>query len=80
MQLWLFVIGAVACVALSGATPAGGNEKPVVGKEPSHHHIRKRQLEAVNSLSGLRKCMKARYGMQFANILCSYHYISFSLY
>jgi len=58
MQVWLFLFGAVVYVALSEATP-GGNEKPVVGKESLHHHlIRKRQLEAVNSLSGLRKCVK----------------------
>ena len=58
MQLWLFVIGAVACVALSGATPAGGNEKPVVGKEPLHHLVRKRQF---SGLSDLCKYMKYVY-------------------
>lgn len=67
MQVWLFLFGAVVCVALSEATP-GGNEKPVDGKEPLHHHIiRKRQLQAVNDLSGLRKCVK--YNIYYINII-----------
>ena len=58
MQLWLFLLGAVACVALSGAVPIG--EVKVISEEPQnaeHHEIHKRQLEIVNAASGLSKCI-----------------------
>ena len=56
MQLWLFLLGAVACVALSGATPIG--EVKVISEElEEHHEIHKRQLEILNAASGLSECM-----------------------
>ena len=56
MQFWLFLFGAVACVALSGATPVG--EVKETNEEPlDHHEIHKRQLEVVNAASGLSECM-----------------------
>ena len=60
MQLWLFLLGAVACVALSGATPIG--EVKVTSEEPEEHHeIHKRQLEILNAASGLSECMEYSY-------------------
>ena len=53
---WLFLFGAVACVALSGATPVG--EVKVISEEPlDHHDIHKRQLEIINAASDLSKCI-----------------------
>ena len=58
MQFWLFLVGAVACVALSGAAPDPAGEVKVISEEPlDHHEIHKRQLEIVNAASGLSKCM-----------------------
>ena len=58
MQFWLFLFGAVACVALSVATPVG--EVKVISEEPldGHHEIHKRQLEIVNAASDTSECIK----------------------
>ena len=53
MQFWLLLFGAIACVALSGATPV----VKVTDEDPQvHHDIHKRQLEIVNAASGVSKC------------------------
>ena len=83
MQFWLFLFGAVACVALSGAAPVG--EVKVISEEPldGHHEIHKRQLEIVNVASGLSKCMVLLYIMQsICATLCSsccWHFVNYSV-
>ena len=73
MQFWLFLFGAVACVALSGATPVG-EVKETSEETLDHHEIHKRQLEVVNAASGLSECMikkycKAEHGSLLATIV-----------
>ena len=56
MQLWAFLSGTVACVALSGATPLA--EVKEISKELlDHHEIHKRQLEVTNAASDLSNLM-----------------------
>ena len=56
MQLWVFLSGTVACVALSGATPLA--EVKEISKELlDHHEIHKRQLEVTNAASDLSNLM-----------------------
>ena len=56
MRVWLFLFGAVACVALSGATPVG-EVKETSEKPLDHHEIHRRQLEVVNAASDTSECM-----------------------
>ena len=56
MQLWVFLSGTVACVALSGATPLA--EVKEISKELlDHHEIHKCQLEVTNVASDLSNLM-----------------------
>ena len=56
MQLWVFLSGTVACVALSGATPLA--EVKEISKELlDHHEIHKCQLEVTNAASDLSNLM-----------------------
>ena len=46
MQLWVFLFGTVACVALSGATPLA-EVKEASEELLDHHEIHKRQLKCI---------------------------------
>ena len=51
MQFWLFLFGAVACVALSGAAPdPAGEEKEISEELLDRHDINKCEL-IVNAVS-----------------------------
>jgi len=63
MQLWAFLSGTVACVALSGATPLA--EVKEISKELlDHHEIHKCQLEVINAASDLSNLMVDNTNMQ----------------
>ena len=73
MWVWLFLFGAVACVALSGATPVG--EVKETSKESlDHHEIHKRQLEVVNAASATSECM-AENAVRQSKAVCSYNFL-----
>ena len=67
MQLWMFLSGTVACVALSGATPLA--EVKEISKELlDHHEIHKCQLEVINAASDLSNLKVDNTDMQV--LLC----------
>ena len=81
MQLWVFLFGTVACVALSGATPLA-EVKEASEELLDHHEIQKRQLEVVNAASGLSKFMvenTERQSMEVFTLFLSLFFWSFSL-
>jgi len=74
MQLWVFLSGTVACVALSGATPLA--EVKEISKELlDHHEIHKCQLEVINAASDLSNLMVDNTDMQVLVCLFFIFYI-----
>ena len=73
MQLWVFLSGTVACVALSGATPLA--EVKEIRKELlDHHEIHKCQLEVTNAASDLSNLMVDNINTQVLVCLFSIFY------
>ena len=73
MQLWAFLSGTVACVALSGATPLA--EVKEIRKELlDHHEIHKCQLEVTNAASDLSNLMVDNINTQVLVCLFSIFY------
>ena len=76
MQLWKFLSGTVACVALSGATPLA--EVKEISKELlDHHEIHKCQLEVINAATDLSNLMVDNTDMQVLVCLFFYFYFFF---
>ena len=78
MQLWVFLFGTVACVALSGATPLA-EVKEASEELLDHHEIQKRQLEVVNAASGLSKFMVENTERQSMAVFTLYLFFGLSV-